>query len=267
MNEETEAIVRTEAAALVGKIYKHQSFPEDMKEQIYELMAYAATLDLHWEVKIKSLEFWDGVIKEQLKNQGMIDGGFPSVTFSKENRKIVSLTDAEVQRRLNKVLMQLGDCGCLGVLISAMQDDCDLEVVKQAVDITKNLVQLTKQYGICSSNCNRFERTLSTTPSCSSSNEPLSIEFLMDSRDSVAKCELPSPAASVVSFGSCRSTSSSVKIVSPTFFMQFVQQDLDELVNSRRTWLNGMDNFNSILDDMLKSYEDIHNDINRMDCY
>lgn len=267
LNEETEAIVRTEAAALVVKIYKHQTLPEEMKEQIFELMSYSATIDLHWEVKIKALGFWDAVIEEQLKHQGMIDGSFPSVTFSKENRKIVTLTDTEVQKRLNKALVHLSDCGCLGVLISAIQDDCDIEVVKQAVDITKKLVVLTKQYNVSSATCKTIGCTSSTlsvsSPGSSISSEEI-INNLLNYKD-FPTSSVASPTVSVVSFGS-RSTSS-VKIVSPTYFMDFVQQDLDQLVNARKQWLNGMDSFSSILDDMLKSYDEIHQDINSMDCY
>lgn len=112
---------------------------------ILEIMAYAVTLDLHWEVKIKALDFWDTFISKMLKDQGMIDGGFPNVTFSKENRKIVNLTDVEIKKRLNKVLGQLSDCGCLAVLITAMEDDCDSEVVRVSVEITKKLLGLLKR--------------------------------------------------------------------------------------------------------------------------
>lgn len=270
MNEETEGIVRAEAAALVVKIFRHQSFPDEMKEQMYELMAYSATIDLHWEVKLKALGFWDAVIDEQLKHQGMIDGSFPSVTFSKENRKIVTLTDTEIQKRLNKVLLQLSDCGCLGILISAIQDDCDIEVVKQAVDITKKLLHLTKRYNVTPVTCKTFGCTSGTIPSPGSSeitsltSEEM-ISSLLNYNDSSVRSNISSPAASVVSFSS--RSSSSVKIVSPTYFMDFVQQDLDELVNARKEWLNGLDSFSSVLDDMLKSYDEINQNINSMDCY
>lgn len=78
-------------------------------------MAYAAVSDLHWEVKVNALHFWEKVIEQQMSDQGMIDGIFPSVTFSKENRKIVLLTEKEIKLRLNKVLGELARIRCLQV--------------------------------------------------------------------------------------------------------------------------------------------------------
>lgn len=40
------------------------------------------------------------VISQQLKHQGMIDDTFPTVTFSKEHKKIVTLTNKEVMCNL-----------------------------------------------------------------------------------------------------------------------------------------------------------------------
>jgi len=79
------------------------------------VMACAAVSDLHWEVKVNALEFWEKVIERQMSDQGMIDGVFPSVTFSKENRKIVLLTENEIRLRLNKVLVELARIRCLQV--------------------------------------------------------------------------------------------------------------------------------------------------------
>lgn len=79
-------------------------------------MATAAIGDLYWEVQINALSFWAKVIERHMSNQGMIDGAFPQVTFSKENRKIVTLTENEIRLRLKKVLNELSDLGCLQVL-------------------------------------------------------------------------------------------------------------------------------------------------------
>ena len=78
-------------------------------------MFNAAVNDLHWEVKVYALRFWKEVISYQLANQGMIDGAFPSVTFSKQSRKIVTLDSAEIHTRLSKVMHELGKNGCLKV--------------------------------------------------------------------------------------------------------------------------------------------------------
>lgn len=80
-------------------------------------MVVAAILDLHWEVKINALSYWHDFIKFQLTEQGMLDGEFPMVTFSKEHKKIVQLDDKEIKNRLNKVLQYMAKENCLGVRI------------------------------------------------------------------------------------------------------------------------------------------------------
>lgn len=130
------------------QLFSHQDLPDDMLPRMYEMMEAAATVDLHWEVKTKALDFWEEVIWEHLRNQGMIDGAFPEVIFSKEHRKIVTLTKGEIQKRLKKVLSELSQNGCLGVLLSALQDGCDVEVVRRAVDVTKKVVGFLKKHKV-----------------------------------------------------------------------------------------------------------------------
>lgn len=56
---------------------------------LYRNMSAAALSDLDWEVKLQALEFWQVIIDESLTQQGMLDGAFPELTFSKEKQKIV----------------------------------------------------------------------------------------------------------------------------------------------------------------------------------
>lgn len=145
---ETEGIVRREACCLITSIYKRQGVPECKLASLYETMFNAAVSDLHWEVKVYALTFWKEVISCQLANQGMIDGVFPSVTFSKQSRKIVTLDSAEIHLRLNKVMHELGKNGCLQVLWQCIQDECDVAVMRAAVGMTKELVDLLSQYSL-----------------------------------------------------------------------------------------------------------------------
>lgn len=88
---------------------------EILRKKIYKQLFTTATSDLHWEVKVNALSFWDSVIDHETANQGMIDGAFPAVTFSKTSRKIVTLTPPEIQKRLRLVLDELQSIGCLQV--------------------------------------------------------------------------------------------------------------------------------------------------------
>nr|CAD7195770.1 unnamed protein product [Timema douglasi] len=88
-------------------------YRKPVEDEIYQAMTIAATSDLYWEVKVNVLSFWEKVIEQQMSDQGMIDGVFPNVTFSKENRKIVTLTSEVIKLRLNKALEELARLGCL----------------------------------------------------------------------------------------------------------------------------------------------------------
>lgn len=253
LNNEPEGSVRIEAATLMQLLYKHQFLADENKPQIYEMMAFSATLDLHAEVRRKGLLFWQEVIGELLRNQGMIDGSFPNVTFSKENRKIVTLTEIEIKRRLNKVLLQLGETGCLGVLLSALQDDCDLGVVKEAVCITKRFLALLNQY-----NVNLKDSSACRSPSSISNECDFVPQFKYTRSCSNASFNSQSTGAS---------SSSSIRIVTPHYFLEFVgqQQDLEQLIERRKDWLNGVDSFMFFIEEMLK--ECGGDQIDRMDCY
>lgn len=109
-------------------------------------MATVATIDFHWEVKKNALKFWDEIIRDSLKDQGMIDRIFPEFIFSKERKKIISLDKEEIAKRLNKVLKKLYVIQCLQVLIKIIQDDFDIEVVQAAIEITNKLSKLLKKY-------------------------------------------------------------------------------------------------------------------------
>lgn len=112
---------------------------------IFSVLAHCAVNDFYWEVKVNALDFWRAVICRQFTHQGMIDGTFPAVTFSKEHKKIITLTDKEIQLRLRKVLNELSLRGCLGILISCLQDS-DLEVIKKVVTIVEKVMGFLNKY-------------------------------------------------------------------------------------------------------------------------
>ncbi|KAL1488961.1 hypothetical protein ABEB36_014744 [Hypothenemus hampei] len=143
---ETEGVVRKEATTLIHKIDKFQSWPSELTSRVYDVMTHATLADLYWEVKCNALDFWIHTINIHLSNQGMIDNTFPEITFSKEHRKIVTLNEVEVRKRLIKVLNQLSQIGCLYVLKCACLDECDMEVSKKSSSATKMLVDLLKNY-------------------------------------------------------------------------------------------------------------------------
>lgn len=115
-------------------------------DTLYSTLSYCVISDLHWEVKLEALRFWELEFKKQFTNQGMIDGTFPTVTFSKEYKKIVTLTEKEINLRILKVFKELSQRGCLGVMLKCLQEECDLEVIKTAVCMVHCLLEKLKKY-------------------------------------------------------------------------------------------------------------------------
>lgn len=142
---ESEGVVRREAVACIAAIYRYQQIPPACLDMIFSVMAHCAVNDFYWEVKVNALNFWRSVICRQFTHQGMIDGTFPAVTFSKEHKKIITLTDKEIQLRLRKVLNELSLRGCLGILVACLQDT-DLEVIKKATISVEKLLQYLNKY-------------------------------------------------------------------------------------------------------------------------
>ncbi|XP_053658285.1 uncharacterized protein LOC128707359 [Anopheles marshallii] len=146
IDNESEGVVRREAVNAVREIYANHKIQPQCLDSVFSVLAHAAASDLYWEVKINGLQFWRLVMCRQFQHQGMIDGTFPAVTFSKEHKKIVTLTDREIQTRLMKVLNELSLRGCLGVLLACLGDDCDLGVVKETIAIIDKLMAHLNKY-------------------------------------------------------------------------------------------------------------------------
>ncbi|XP_055324880.1 uncharacterized protein LOC129579171 [Sitodiplosis mosellana] len=187
---EFEGVVRKEAVSLITCIYENQKVPSNQLETIYEALSVAATHDLFWEVKVKAIEFWHCVIKRQLQYQGVIDGTFPSVTFSKENKKIVMLTQKEITLRLTKVLVKLSTFGCLGVLLASLEDQDDLLVVKKGVSVIRSLTEFLDKYNYWEEvRDNHFSstRSISNDSSTSAGTPTTSKDIAMDTTENKSK--------------------------------------------------------------------------------
>ncbi|XP_053698205.1 uncharacterized protein LOC128745209 [Sabethes cyaneus] len=143
---ESEGIVRREAVNTVREIYANHKIHNQCLDSVFSVLAFSAVNDLYWEVQKNALQFWQVVMCRQFQHQGMIDGTFPAVTFSKEHKKIITLNNKEILLRLRKVLNELSLRGCLGVLLGCLADDCDITVVKEAVKVIQRLMSYLNKY-------------------------------------------------------------------------------------------------------------------------
>lgn len=310
---EFEGVVRKEAVSLITCIYENQKVQSNQLESIYEALSVVAIHDLFWEVKVKAIEFWHCVIKRQLQYQGVIDGTFPSVTFSKENKKIVTLTQKEITLRLTKVLAKLSTFGCLGVLLSSLEDRDDLLVVKKGVGVIKSLVDFLDKYNyydeLRENNLNTM-RSLSNDSATSMSSpspskyaridseanatdkvnapvkkiddnieniETLDSDDIIQSIVSAQDINLLSKAyenqMNVDADGASTQTNEEneeyfkqFREVTPEIFLDTIKKtDLNDLLQTRTSWLAQTESFSSLLNDM--SYSLQAHESHDADCY
>ncbi|XP_058796302.1 uncharacterized protein LOC131667108 [Phymastichus coffea] len=282
--KENEAVVRREAVVLINKLYKYRSWQKPVISAMIQAMTAAAVLDLDWEVKINALEFWRHFIKSHLTDQGMLDGQFPSVTFSKEHKKIVSLDECKIKQRLNKVLDELARQRCLGVLLVSLKDESDLEVAKTSANIIADLRKILLCYKINEPTPEppspKDSATIDTNyikrPSLdSSSNKDKShnvfhvIDEIVDASDEKLLASIYRESMRMDGDETDRTKKDNFefvgKVQSQEFLREILSFDLDGYIKQRTEWLQNYTTcFDSVMDDILMI---VKGDVNMMDCY
>lgn len=112
------------------------------------------------------------------------------MTFSKENKKIVTLTQKEITLRLTKVLVKLSTFGCLGVLLASLEDQDDLLVVKKGVGVIRSLTEFLDKYNYWEEvRGNHFitSRSTSNDSSISAGTSSSSKDIPMDTTECTSK--------------------------------------------------------------------------------
>lgn len=284
-----EGIVRKEVAQVLCEVYKNIKLPTLFKTQLYEHMVSAAITDFHWEVQLTALEFWRIVIKSLFEDQGMLDGTFPSVTFSKETRKIVTLNEAEVQKRLKRALEDLANIGCLTVLVKLLDDDIDVEIMDTSLKLANDLLVVLDKYnmndmsdgkclnGVTTDDINKVQPE--EIDSKDFNNQPTESTLKSDSIiDSILNVNDVNLLSNIYERhmklqGESPSDDWNLpkvklqKYVSPALFVKHLKsKDFSALVVEKRKWKKGIRSMSSLLDDILGIYE-CASDINGMDCY
>lgn len=146
LQHETDTNLKIEAVKFLRICYQQNKIKNPQKT--YVVMVASLSTNLHYEIKLQILCFWKCVIKIFLENAGMTDGSFPSIIFSKEHKKIITMTEMEIKKRLKTVLQSLSSIECLKALVSVIKGDCDLKVCKFALDIVKEFLDLLARYNV-----------------------------------------------------------------------------------------------------------------------
>ncbi|XP_017142330.1 uncharacterized protein LOC108155781 [Drosophila miranda] len=127
---DNDDLVRAEAVNTLMKIYEHRKIHQKYKNTLFSTLNYCVVGDHHSEVKLNALVFWRREFFRQFSNQGMIDGVFPTVTFSKEQKKIVTLTEKEIQTSIAKVFGEVQQYGYFGIIIKCLREEVSVEVLE-----------------------------------------------------------------------------------------------------------------------------------------
>lgn len=301
LRNESEGIVRKAAVCLVCEIYKKYKIPNHQYDQLFPTLAYSAVSDLYWDVKFQALLFWKLVIQRQFQHNGVIDGAFPTVTFSKELKKIVTLTPKEIETRLKRILDELSTRGALGVLLECLNDNCDLEVVKRAARMVAKIRMFLNSYDYMSE-LNHPEPTATGHQHSGSAASSLDDTVLIDEE----MVSPPPPDATSMAFDThsdniiesivslddinllVHAYENQLKVderpvehsettiddegfqklvsVKPIDYLQRIGSiDLEAMIESRVCWIHKNESFDSLLDDIMFSLEIA--DINEADCY
>lgn len=223
---------------------------------------------------------------------------FPSVTFSKENKKIVTLNQKEITLRLTKVLTKLSTFGCLGVLLASINDPDDLMVVKQGVGVLESLSKFLDKYNYWEETREIQQFTLKPSIELSKSVEittdtnmdtsPMEEKSLGDANppnsDDVIQSIVTSQDINLLAktyenqmnvetdATSAPTTTENVehfkgfREITPEIFLKTIKTtNFSELVQTRTEWLAQTESFSSLLNDM--SYALQAHETHDADCY
>lgn len=223
----------------------------------------------------------------------MLDGTFPSVTFSKETRKIVTLNETEIQKRLLKALDELSNIGCLTVLAKLLQDDIEIEIIDTALVIATELVETIKKYKVIDIMPSKEDAdklvdilshikeedvaiAYSAVREESKSKTDDIIDGILNSNDinllsniyeAQMKLQVDKPPDAVTNLIFATPKIKLLENVTPRMFVNYcASKDFEALIEQKRQWKDGIGSLSSLLDDTLGIYE-IGNEVNDMDCY
>ncbi|XP_017036768.1 uncharacterized protein [Drosophila kikkawai] len=296
MYRENDDIVRSEAVVTLMKIYEHRKIHNKYKNTLFSTLNYCVAGDHHSEVKMRALEFWRREFYRQFSNQGMIDGVFPTVTFSKEQKKIVTLTEKEIQTSIAKVFGEMQQYGYFGIMLKCLREEASMEVLEFIIKGVKIMTEKFERYkgildeielrsplldneqsrfGFPSQNQQRpaSQEPGQGSPMNSAQSEEV-IEAILNSQDAQL---LEKAFETQMQINDEEEKTDEKRHIDEFYYKQFAVPlrqfyaelkniDLDQLVKQHQEWFECKENFTSLLDDILSAIKrDDENMIS--DCY
>lgn len=276
LKNNSEGIVRKEALNVLTELYVNRKVTHNLSEMLYKVMSKAAVDDLHWEVQLAALQFWKHTIKLQFSNRGMIDGKFPSVTFSKEKKKIIMLNESEIEKILISIMYNLSIIGCLTVLHKCLNEEWNIKVVELAYSVTNDLVQILNCHRIAlvqgettsaGHDDSHYESFISVQDTEMDSCPPLNnthnrsevIETIVNTNDADLMIELYNKSEEVKeNVMECDNlVTKPIECLDPYKFIEsFKATDYQAIIDGKKKWHSGPSDLDTLLDDILTLGED-----------
>lgn len=290
LSENPEGVVRKEACNVLCEIYQNVKLTPNFKLILYNHMVSSALSDFHWEVQLCALKFWKVVIQSLLNDQGMLDGTFPPVTFSRETRKIVTLNECEIQKRLNRILEELASIGCLTVLVKILHDENEVDIMDASLAVSMELLEILDKYNVPDNlkpnenepksiddllkqikldTINVYDNGEMEEPKNLSNSENV-IESILNADDinllaNIYERHMTLNTAETEPIA--KNQTNLLKFVSPYLFVSFIRsKDFKMVIEQKKNWKDGIKSLSSLLDDVLGIYE-VNDEVNSLDCY
>ncbi|KAJ8728372.1 hypothetical protein PYW08_016757 [Mythimna loreyi] len=285
-----EGIVRKEACNVLSNLYQNMKLCPGFTQTLYEHMVSSALTDFHWEVQISALNFWKRVYYTLLNGQGMLDGNFPPVTFSRETRKIVTLNEAEIQKRLLKILDELAAIGCLTVFVTLLHDQTEVCIMDATLNIAQELYDILKRYNVPELLTPKEGEITSIEELGYTDKEHIkeekdevddNIEMLDENPENIIQDILNADDVNLLAniyerhmtiegnktVPPLKPKIKLVRFASPYLFTTYLKNtDLKQIIEDKRKWNDGIRSLSSLLDDVLGLYE-VNQEANSLDCY
>lgn len=232
VREDQEFLIRIEIVALLTALYDQNIHDNVYFMNVYDCMKNIMVMEKKQQVKIAVMNFWMKVVDVVLRKQGMIDGAFPEVTFSKELKRIITFNTQKIKSCLSQALIELSDTGCLAAFVYVLKHETDDEVYKVAETHLDKLINQLIKYRMGSHDfdeVNFNSPAICTSPSSSIFNgilspaasvdlNSLNVEELLVSDCSMTNAEFHFPRENI-------------NRISPDEFLHFVYSEIDHCRN------------------------------------
>lgn len=269
VRNEPEGIIRQEATGCLVAISSHQQLLPDIVDTLFSTMAYLATNDLYYGVKIQAINFWAAYLEELFHNQGALDGKFPKETFSREHKKIVQLTPCQIKRRLSKIIASFSEKGGFGVLLAVLHDESDIEALKACIALIQTLMNRLVIYGYVKSEVTNPEKE--PTENCTNGhNRPQVTEEdinllakayakLRTNDDPIVANGIIDESEEDLQGNACVQLDSNyyqkyTQITGDEFVHIILRVSLEGIIHAKSQWLQSSQGLDSVLDDVILSF-------------